>query len=345
MMTSHNVTLTLWILVTAVLLQNVMAGPSALRNKTNSTSIESKSLTPQASIGIPRRLPSPWAGKLSNLRGRPRQRTSTTTSSTTSTTTTTTTSAPNRETEPTVNITNQDSTFRRRMDTFDSAASENPLSVVWPLRARPAASKRFRIPTPTTPAPQVLLKLLQPKPTRPAIYSLDGFVPKPSIQRIVSTEAPLHFKKTDLQLLSSVPRRRKANRYSKEDDDDDDYQYVTRGRRRKKPVSRYTAFARKGVPGEDYPVYTYIPQTDFDCGAQPGPGLYADPFTDCQVWHMCPGGNLSPRHSFLCPNGTIFNQKKRICDWWYNVDCRKHSRKIRSYSVEFPEDEIVEELE
>lgn len=45
---------------------------------------------------------------------------------------------------------------------------------------------------------------------------------------------------------------------------------------------------------------------------------------------MCPGGNLSPRHSFLCPNGTIFNQKKRICDWWYNVDCRKHSRKIRS---------------
>lgn len=54
-------------------------------------------------------------------------------------------------------------------------------------------------------------------------------------------------------------------------------------RRRKKPVSRYTAFARKGVPGEDYPVFTYIPQTDFDCGAQPGPGLYADPFTDCQV--------------------------------------------------------------
>lgn len=96
------------------------------------------------------------------------------------------------------------------MDTFDTSASENPLSVVWPLRARPAASKRFRIPTPTTPAPQLLLKLLQPKPTRPAIYSLDGFVPKPSIQRIVSTEAPLHFKKTDLQLLSSVPRRRKV---------------------------------------------------------------------------------------------------------------------------------------
>lgn len=96
------------------------------------------------------------------------------------------------------------------MDIFDASASENPLSVVWPLRARPSASKRFRIPTPTTPAPQVLLKLLQPKPTRPAIYSLDGFVPKPSIQRIVSTEAPAHFRKTDLQQLSSVPRRRKV---------------------------------------------------------------------------------------------------------------------------------------
>ena len=57
---------------------------------------------------------------------------------------------------------------------------------------------------------------------------------------------------------------------------------------------------------------------------------------------MCPGGNLSPRHSFLCPNGTIFNQKKRICDWWYNVDCRKHSRKIRSPDHE--EDEDIEDM-
>ena len=25
--------------------------------------------------------------------------------------------------------------------------------------------------------------------------------------------------------------------------------------------------------------------------------------------------------SFLCPNGTQFNQKYFVCDWWYNVDC------------------------
>ena len=25
--------------------------------------------------------------------------------------------------------------------------------------------------------------------------------------------------------------------------------------------------------------------------------------------------------SFLCPNGTIFNQEYFICDWWFNFDC------------------------
>ena len=25
--------------------------------------------------------------------------------------------------------------------------------------------------------------------------------------------------------------------------------------------------------------------------------------------------------SFLCPNGTIFNQEYFTCDWWFNVDC------------------------
>jgi hypothetical protein len=25
--------------------------------------------------------------------------------------------------------------------------------------------------------------------------------------------------------------------------------------------------------------------------------------------------------SFLCPNGTIFNQNYFICDWWFNFEC------------------------
>ena len=25
--------------------------------------------------------------------------------------------------------------------------------------------------------------------------------------------------------------------------------------------------------------------------------------------------------SFLCPNGTLFQQEYLVCDWWFNVDC------------------------
>jgi len=74
-----------------------------------------------------------------------------------------------------------------------------------------------------------------------------------------------------------------------------------------------------GVAGVDFPVLTEIPQTGFDCAAQDFPGIYADMDTDCQVFYMCqPNGNFN---SFLCPNGTMFNQQYFICDWWYNVDC------------------------
>ena len=52
-------------------------------------------------------------------------------------------------------------------------------------------------------------------------------------------------------------------------------------------------------------------------------GYYADPEADCQVFHICTNdgnGGLS-KYSFLCPNGTIFNQNYFICDWWFNFDC------------------------
>lgn len=219
----------------------------------------------------------------------------------------------------------------RPVDIFEISSSDNSPAIVWPVPRRPA-SRRFRTPSFTTSAPRVLPKLLQPKPTRPAIYSLDGFVPKPSIQRISTTEAPPEIRRQYLN-NNNVNEKRKKKQKSRqslfEDDEDKGDKYGLG--RRKKPVSRYTAFARKGLPGIDYPVNVRIPQTNFDCSSRQGPGLYADPETDCQVWHMCPGGSLVPRHSFLCPNGTIFNEFRRICDWWYNVRCEKDdSRKRRS---------------
>ena len=52
-------------------------------------------------------------------------------------------------------------------------------------------------------------------------------------------------------------------------------------------------------------------------------GYYADSEAQCQVFHICAAnaeGGLA-KYSFLCPNGTIFNQEYFICDWWFNVDC------------------------
>ena len=54
-------------------------------------------------------------------------------------------------------------------------------------------------------------------------------------------------------------------------------------------------------------------------------GYYADPEAQCQAFHICTDdaqGGLT-KYSFLCPNGTIFNQEYFICDWWFNVDCSK----------------------
>ncbi|XP_064081932.1 uncharacterized protein LOC135198292 [Macrobrachium nipponense] len=80
-----------------------------------------------------------------------------------------------------------------------------------------------------------------------------------------------------------------------------------------------------GVPGEDYPILASVPDTRFSCDAQNVPGYYADTDREagCQVFHICqdrPNGRRQ-QDSFLCPNGTIFNQQYLVCDWWFNFDC------------------------
>ncbi|XP_064082645.1 pro-resilin-like [Macrobrachium nipponense] len=80
-----------------------------------------------------------------------------------------------------------------------------------------------------------------------------------------------------------------------------------------------------GVPGEDYPILASVPDTGFSCDAQNVPGYYADTDREagCQVFHICqdrPNGRRQ-QDSFLCPNGTIFNQQYLVCDWWFNFDC------------------------
>ena len=72
-----------------------------------------------------------------------------------------------------------------------------------------------------------------------------------------------------------------------------------------------------------------IPKTDFECTDSKGrfvSGLFADHKTGCQVWHLCSNNR---KYSFLCPSGTIFNAKLRICDWRYNVKCENPSKDSR----------------
>merc|ERR1711981_992255 len=78
-----------------------------------------------------------------------------------------------------------------------------------------------------------------------------------------------------------------------------------------------------GVPGEDYPIYAEVPESGFACDGQVDGGYYADPEAECQAFHICSadGAGGLAKYSFLCPNGTLFNQNYFICDWWFNLDC------------------------
>lgn len=82
------------------------------------------------------------------------------------------------------------------------------------------------------------------------------------------------------------------------------------------PGGDYSAIP--GVAGVDYPIYTEIPKTSFDCKNQQFPGYYADVEAQCQVFHICA---LNTTFDFLCPNGTIFSQENLVCVWWNQFDC------------------------
>ena len=78
-----------------------------------------------------------------------------------------------------------------------------------------------------------------------------------------------------------------------------------------------------GTPGEDYPIYAEPPETSFTCDGQVDGGYYGDPEAECQAFHICSndGNSGLSKFSFLCPNGTLFQQQYFVCDWWFNVDC------------------------
>ncbi|XP_055838777.1 mucin-17 [Episyrphus balteatus] len=86
---------------------------------------------------------------------------------------------------------------------------------------------------------------------------------------------------------------------------------------------------RQTIPGEpeiDYPIYSAVPTTNFDCNGR-HEGYYADTEARCQVFRICANTDLVGRgFAFLCPNGTLFSQKNFVCDWYRNVDCNESER-------------------
>lgn len=42
-----------------------------------------------------------------------------------------------------------------------------------------------------------------------------------------------------------------------------------------------------------------------------------------KVYHHC---SECGHETFLCPNGTVFNQQNLVCDWWFSVRCGESSQ-------------------
>ncbi|XP_064472989.1 uncharacterized protein LOC135387789 [Ornithodoros turicata] len=80
-------------------------------------------------------------------------------------------------------------------------------------------------------------------------------------------------------------------------------------------VQQYTAQHPSYSAGqEDRTSLVALPMTTFTCQNKV-PGFYADTQHKCQVYHQC--NSDSTAQSFLCPNGTAFNQQSLACEWWY----------------------------
>jgi len=103
---------------------------------------------------------------------------------------------------------------------------------------------------------------------------------------------------------------------------DDDSRYESRYEKEEPDYYyEYEQDNLSSIPGEpdiDFPILGVIPRTAFSC-ADKQPGFYGDTEARCQVWHYCKTDGL--KDSFLCPNGTIYTQEHRVCEWWFNVKC------------------------
>ncbi|GAV01777.1 hypothetical protein RvY_12433 [Ramazzottius varieornatus] len=83
-----------------------------------------------------------------------------------------------------------------------------------------------------------------------------------------------------------------------------------------------------------FPTYATPPQTSFSCSNVNLPGFYADPETQCQVIRRCTLSNYM--FSYICPNGTVFDQAAQGCAYWYNVNCPREVQQLNQNQIPVP---------
>ncbi|UYV60980.1 hypothetical protein LAZ67_1002977 [Cordylochernes scorpioides] len=161
---------------------------------------------------------------------------------------------------------------------------------------------------------------------------------RPSVARIVVRPRPEASSQYAAPPRKEVrpPRRQKQAppppRYQ-EDDEEEEYDGEATG----------GAGSIPGSPQQDYPILSSVPRTDFSCRDKV-PGFYADMEHRCQLYYLC--GPQGTYQSFLCPNGTVFNQQSFVCEWWYNVDCGQAGKfyELNHNLYKQPEPEDQQEL-
>lgn len=85
----------------------------------------------------------------------------------------------------------------------------------------------------------------------------------------------------------------------------------------------------------------FLPETRFSCKGKVNGGYYADVEGQCQLYHVCSrnkDGALQD-NKFLCGNGTVFDQRKLVCQDFYKVRCDDSPRFYRNVAT------LLEELE
>ncbi|XP_043214802.1 uncharacterized protein LOC122378144 isoform X1 [Amphibalanus amphitrite] len=70
-----------------------------------------------------------------------------------------------------------------------------------------------------------------------------------------------------------------------------------------------------------------LPETNFSCEGKVSGGHYADPETNCKMFHICVIGadDTITDYKFLCGNNTAFEQKSRTCQEIDKIDCASSS--------------------